>query len=399
MRQRLFFALLYFAEGAPVGFIWWALPAILTERGFALAEVSQLMALAVVPWSFKFVFGPLVDNLSFRGVPVKAQLFVFQFLMGLTALAFGYFIDKSDLAGLSFVVLLHATCAAAQDICIDTLAIRSVKSEELGAVNGYMQAGVLLGRSLFGGVSLFLVHKYGLSVVIYLLAAAIWLTTLCLFFSGLKERSHNLALPLKEYFAQLKVLFSQSKTWLLIFGTLLAGLSFKGISGVDSAALVHIGVGADERSILFALWIPLLMLIGAMFGGFCADRWNKRKAFNYFLLWNVVASLLYSLSFDFAQTGWFLYLSLSMSYLGIGMITTSLYAYLMGHTKKVFAAFEFSLFMAAVNMSESIGTWFSGEFSQSWGFFAATMPQVVLALGALACLYFVDRKGPVTLRV
>jgi len=392
VRQKLFFALLYFAEGAPIGFIWWALPAILTERGFPLDEVSNLMALAVIPWSFKFIFGPLVDNLSYRGISVKFQLFFFQLLMGASALAFGYYIDLGDLSGLTVVVLLHATCAAAQDICIDTLAIRSVDPKELGSVNGYMQAGVLVGRSLFGGVSLYLVHSLGLSPLIFILASCIWVTTLCLFFSGLDEKSSEQSIGLSEYFVKLKELFSIPKTWVLISATFFAGFAFKGISGVDSAALVTIGVPEGDRSFLFAVLIPALMLIGALVGGYCSDKWNKQRALNWFILFSSVMSLFYGLIFDVLETGWIMYLVVSLFYLGIGLITASLYAYLMGHTKKMFAAFEFSLFMAAINMSESVCTWFSGAYSEEWGFTLTVLPQVIFALIAIWCLRWVAAR-------
>ncbi len=84
MNKRLYFASLYFAEGAPIGFIWWALPAILAERGFALADVSQLTALAALPWSIKFFAAPVVDLLS-RKIGLKAPLLVAQTIMAATA--------------------------------------------------------------------------------------------------------------------------------------------------------------------------------------------------------------------------------------------------------------------------------------------------------------------------
>ena len=34
--QRWLFGLLYMSEGAPMGFIWWALPTLLADRGFSL---------------------------------------------------------------------------------------------------------------------------------------------------------------------------------------------------------------------------------------------------------------------------------------------------------------------------------------------------------------------------
>jgi len=213
-----------------------------------------------------------------------------------------------------------------------------------------------------------------------------------LFFSGLDEKSSEQSIGLSEYFVKLKELFSIPNTWVLISATFFAGFAFKGISGVDSAALVTIGVPEGDRSFLFAVLIPALMLIGALVGGYCSDKWNKQRALNWFILFSSVMSLFYGLIFDVLETGWIMYLVVSLFYLGIGLITASLYAYLMGHTKKMFAAFEFSLFMAAINMSESVCTWFSGAYSEEWGFTLTVLPQVIFALIAIWCLRWVAAR-------
>ena len=94
--RAVLFTALYLSEGAPLGFIWWVLPAWLRMRGLPLAQITSLPALLVLPWTFNFLWAPLVD----------------------------------------------------------ALAIRTAEAHERGSLNGYMQAGMLLGRSLFGGGAL-----------------------------------------------------------------------------------------------------------------------------------------------------------------------------------------------------------------------------------------------------
>lgn len=61
-RHEVLFAALYFSEGAPVGFIWWALPTLLHEEGVAVEKSTALTALLVLPWMFKFLWAPIVDT-------------------------------------------------------------------------------------------------------------------------------------------------------------------------------------------------------------------------------------------------------------------------------------------------------------------------------------------------
>jgi hypothetical protein len=71
--RRFLFASLYFAEGAPIGFLWWALPATLREAGAPVERITALTAMLALPWAVKFVRAPLIDLSAGRGrVPVGA---------------------------------------------------------------------------------------------------------------------------------------------------------------------------------------------------------------------------------------------------------------------------------------------------------------------------------------
>jgi len=52
---------------------------------------------------------------------------------------------------LLWVLLVHAVCAATQDVAIDALAVASVPAGERGAVSGWMQVGMLAGRARSAG--------------------------------------------------------------------------------------------------------------------------------------------------------------------------------------------------------------------------------------------------------
>src|SRR5437879_740616 len=50
-----------FASGLPLGLIWIALPAWLTYRGVDIKTIG-LFSLAQAPWTFKFLWAPLMDR-------------------------------------------------------------------------------------------------------------------------------------------------------------------------------------------------------------------------------------------------------------------------------------------------------------------------------------------------
>lgn len=385
LKNKLFFAFLYFSEGAPIGFVWWALPAILAEQGHSLTVIATLTALATLPWSFKFVLAPVIDMLSLRGVPLKGQLALFQVLMGLSALGFVPVLQAQKLSWLAPLLFFHACSAAAQDVCIDALAIQSIDERELGAVNGFMQAGMLIGRSIFGGASLFVLSYWGFSPVIYALVAAIWASLIVLALSPLQPQAPQ-STSLLDYLRDLRPLVLSRHTFVLFALAYLSGFAFEGLGGTASATLVQIGIPAPLRSLLYSVCVPLFMLSGALVGGWVSDRFEQVSVLRLFLGCAGLSSLGVALCFDYLQQSLFVLPALSTFYLGIGLLTASLYAFLMRHTEKRFAAFQFSLLMAATNLCESSATYLTGQWSPRLGFLPITALLVLLSWATLALL-------------
>ena len=81
-RLRFVFAALYFAEGAPMGFLWWALPVRLRGQGVEPAAVAILLSWLVLPWAFKFLWAPLIDRVQGMRFGMSGWLLVAQTGMG-----------------------------------------------------------------------------------------------------------------------------------------------------------------------------------------------------------------------------------------------------------------------------------------------------------------------------
>jgi MFS family permease len=123
------FTALYVSEGGPIGFIWWALPTMLRKAGVEVPRITALTALLILPWMFKFLWAPLVDagrtpRWGFRAWIISAQL-----AMGLSLLPLIWLDPVGHFNWWGALLLVHAFCAATQDVAIDALAINSVPME------------------------------------------------------------------------------------------------------------------------------------------------------------------------------------------------------------------------------------------------------------------------------
>lgn len=130
-------ALLQFPSGLPLGLVWLAVPTWLTEQGVDLKLVG-LVTLAQAPWTFKFLWAPLLDRypLPFLGRK-RGWIVVMQGVLLLLGLALAYFSDRPD-AVMVVGVLAMATAfaSATQDIAIDAHAVEVLRREEQGAAVG-----------------------------------------------------------------------------------------------------------------------------------------------------------------------------------------------------------------------------------------------------------------------
>jgi PAT family beta-lactamase induction signal transducer AmpG len=143
-----------FSSGLPLGLVWVALPAFLTYRGVDIKTVG-LFSLAQAPWSFKFLWSPLMDRYGPRFGNVGrrrswiliCQLFLMASILALAGAA--HATDVGVIAGLAFLI---AFGSASQDIVIDAYAVEVLERPEqglaVGARNALARSAVLVAGAL-----------------------------------------------------------------------------------------------------------------------------------------------------------------------------------------------------------------------------------------------------------
>ena len=150
-----------FSSGLPLGLIWIALPAWLKYRGVDIKTIG-LFTLAQAPWTFKFLWAPLMDRyrLPFLGRKRSWMLF-FQVLLlvGIAALAFEG--ANPRVAVVAAVATFIAFCSASQDIAIDGYAVEVLQKDELGVAVGGRVALYRAAMLVAGGVAIALGNSLG----------------------------------------------------------------------------------------------------------------------------------------------------------------------------------------------------------------------------------------------
>ena len=158
LRRTVSLCILYFAQGLPWGFAVVAFVAYLAENGFTAGETGTLLATIALPWTFKWIWGPVIDTLN---IPIygKRRLWVLfsQFGMAVTIgiiLFVPNLIEQIDIV--ISLMFIHNIFASLQDVSTDALAVDVLQDHEVSKVNGYMfaskRAGMIVGGAVLGGL-------------------------------------------------------------------------------------------------------------------------------------------------------------------------------------------------------------------------------------------------------
>jgi len=388
------FTLLYLSEGGPIGFIWWALPTMLRREGVEVAKITGLTALLVLPWVFKFLWAPLVDAMRTPRWGFRAWIISAQLAMGLTLLPLIWLDPVRHFQWWAALLLLHAFCAATQDVAIDALAINLVPEDQRGVLNGCMQGGMLVGRSLFGGGALLVASVWGKQWVIIALVACIWATTL--FLLGAKEPVERLGFKnrIADFRVHLFSAFRRKTTWLGLAFALTSAAGFEATGQLAGPFLVDRGVPEKTIGLFFGVVVVGATLVGGLIGGKLSDRWGRIRAVAIFLVGFVTMIAGLALS-DYATTksspsvlmGW-----LAGMYFFIGLFTASSYALFMDLTDARLGGTQFSAFMSATNGCESWSAATGGRIVAASGYSSSFLVMSAVSLLSLPLLKLLAKE-------
>ena len=421
--RGLFFALLYFSEGAPIGYIWWAMPTRLRAAGMPVEDVAALVSLLALPWAFKFLWAPAIDR--FRGPRwgYRAWITVAQILMGLTLLPLAL-LNLTDIIAIAAGLLIaHAVCAATQDVAIDALAVSTIPHAQRARLTAWMQTGYLLARATFGGLALAAESWIGAHNVVLILLGCIWFTLAVVWFYPLPRATDLRSLrsksvpkspdasptpesgvdgdppeeeptPPRTFLQTLLAAFERRTTWIGIAIALIAGAGFEAIGGLVGPFLLDRGSTAERNGWFFAIPVVACMIVGSILGGLLADRLGHRR-----LVATSVAAIaawigLVGIADHFGLAGIPLMALIAPIYIGVGLLVASSYALFMDLSDPAVGATQFSTFMGATNLCEVWAVAAAGAIAGQAGYATAFSTTALISLLALLLLPYINAHRP-----
>lgn len=393
-RLRLFtLCVLYVAQGIPWGFMATTLPAYLTQRGLDAAFVATVLSFSYLPYSFKWIFGPLIDTFAIPRLGRRRPWILFaQAMMVLTLVAMVTFDITTEVKLLAWMIFLHTVFNALQDVAVDALAVDLLDDDERGRANGLMY-GCKYGGGLIGGYAMASV-VYHTSLDTALIVQAVILIAIMMVPFFVRERdgaAPPARQPLREVIAALGVAFSVRSS--LVAVLVMLGMNFA--IGVLVATGYQLYVGTlgwtyTDYTALTGGWALGVGGAAAAATGFFVDRFGRKTV-------AAVASCLMAV-------GWIVFAQLREHWVDrelvwasglftqamLATMSVALIAMCMDLSWDKVGGSQFTAYMALWNFSVVLGSLFAVRANKLWEFHGVHLVAAAIQIGVTTLLVFVD---------
>lgn len=380
---------LYVAQGIPWGFMTIAIVAYLTQQGVSAKTAGDLAAVVLVPWSFKLIWGPIIDSVTFRSMGRRrAWIIGAELLMALTLLGMLFLGDLTqELRLLGWMFFLHNCFASLQDVCTDALAVDVLPFEEQPSANGLMWGSKLVGKGGGAAVLAWVMANWGFE-------AAVWvqffmLIGIMLFPLLILERPGEKRLPWSDGAADVVESAENVRNPLLVVKDLLKGFSLSTtFIFLIYTVLKHVGTGVNEIitkdlytkqlgwtyvevSEVAGFWAIFPNLAGALLCGFLANRWGRRTMLVIGLGGFGLCAIGFALCGLYTDLWHYRWLTISYLLVSEGLVAIGSVAFLsmaMRITWTQSAATMFTTYMTISNVGHVLGNWLAGRVLESLGY-------------------------------
>jgi PAT family beta-lactamase induction signal transducer AmpG len=406
LRPRLLLVLAQgFASGMPLLLTLSTLSYWLAKIGVDKTTIG-LFALTGTPYTFKFLWSPIIDQLPF---PVlgrllgrrRAWLLVIQLL--LAAAIFGMGLTDPAIAPWTTALMatIVAFLSASQDIVVDAYRIEILNDAEQGAGAGATQTGYRIGLLLAGAGALALSDFFSWSFVFSVLAGTM---LVCAVITLLAPRAPEPPAPaaprsyqvwVKEAVIDPLADFASRRGWGVILVFILFYKFGDAIGGIMANPFYSaMGFSGSEIAFVSKLWGVWMTVLGGLIGGVLVAQIGIFRALMIGGVLQALTNFGYCVVAWRGHDLWALTGAITVDNLAGGAAGAAMVAYLSRLTNIAFTATQYALLTSLMAYGRTVmsagGGWLADQMDWA-SFFALT---ALLAVPGLLLLAWLIRLYP-----
>ena len=391
-RRMLICVMTGLASGMPLYLLIQLVPAWLRAADVSLAEIG-LFALVGLPYTWKFLWAPLMDRIALPLGRRRGWMLVAQIGLALCIGALGYIDPLHETALVAVFASVIAFLSATQDVAIDAYRREILPDEELGIGNAIHVQAYRIASLVPGSLSLILADLLPWVWVFWITAAfmgvgivlSLSVTEPENFSPQPKTFRESLIKPFSEYFQRV----GWRTAALALFFMVAYKLGDNMATALATPFYLDLGFSMTEIGLVAkhaALWPAIA---GGLLGGVFMLRLGINRALWVFGLVQMISILGFAWLASVGPALWLLAVVIAFEYLGVGLGTAAFTAFIARESSKAFAATQFALFTALAALPRSLANAVTGFIVEETGWVIFFCLCTLLAIPGMVTLLWV----------
>lgn len=400
------FIALYFAQGIPEGMLTFGIPAWLAMNGKSPGEIAGFVAIAVLPWSFKFIVAPLMDRHTYLPMGRKRPwIIIGQLGLIISCIYMAYIPDPlNNLDMMMVAAFIISFFGAFQDVATDGLAVDIIPAEQQAKANGLMWGSKVIGMSASLAIGSWIINTYDFTSAMLVMATGIGIIMFVPVF--LRERPGEKLLPWAKGTAPPTTIQMQLESWKLIFTSLYS--IFKLRNSLLIALLLLISSGAFKylatlmpiftvnelgwTNVEYSNYFASAKLIGGisgmLIGGILIDKFGKKRMlYVYYFCAIILISSLVGLQMNWGNKN-LIFACMILENILYTFVSIAVFAVAMQCCWKKISASQFTLFMTIGNIGQMVFAGIIGPIREHFNWNISLLAFGIF-IGLTLCVLFV----------
>jgi MFS family permease len=381
--KYLLFGNIYFANGIQGSIGMVLLIVYFTEKDISIATTTMVAGVASIPFTFKFLFGPLIDR--FIKIGRKSFVIIGGIIAGLALFPLAFIDPTVTLLPFTLFLFISVIGIVMLDVAADAWAIQITEVHEHGKINsamfGSMFGGVTIGVIFLSQVAKF--YSYNLIFVIgsFIILLTIILPSIVKKETIVKKRPKIRKLLIKEFRKKNTIIIS-------LFG-FLAAMNFGILLFIIPEYMMNVlKLDVGQIGLMSSLFY-IGVIIGAIFGGFMADKFGRKKILAVLLFGSIIISSSLILADKWTVLA---IIYPIIGFLQGGVTFSALMALFMDITNPKIGGTQYSILTSIANLGDYSFGIISGSLLVFLGYQRFFLYAAWVVGPALLVLYFVNEK-------
>jgi MFS family permease len=269
---------LFLPFGATSGFVSVTIAYTARQQGLGDAAIAELVAINLLPHTFKFLWAPIPDTTFSR----RRWYLVSNIVSTITLIMLGLVPVRTDTTSLlKLLIFVNSFAITFLGMSVEGLLANVVTDRERGSAAGWLQAGNLGGVGVGGGAALWLAQRIGVSGAFVIAALGLMMCSAALLKVHEPKRvSHESILGgLRGVIADLWHTVVRSRTGLLAMILCFLPVGSAALTGLFAAMADRWNTSADAVALFTGLLAGIVAAIGCMAGGWLSDRMDRKISY------------------------------------------------------------------------------------------------------------------------